>query len=68
MKARKAFISEEYFENRLSETTEIMKNNLRFKNPNLINAENLCGGYNRDTWVLAMFLKPGKQDFVIRSA
>ena len=68
MKARKAYISEEYFENRISKTTEIIKHNLRLKNPNLINAENLYGGYNKDTWVLAMFLKPGKQDFVIRSA
>lgn len=33
----------------------------------MVNAEGLQGGLNEDTWVLPIFIKPGKNDFLIRT-
>lgn len=64
---RKLELRTEFFKMRQSNAQRIVKDHTRFKNPYLINFEKLATDYEK-MWVCPMFLRPGKNDFVIRTA
>ena len=66
MDARKKALKQEYIKMRLLNTRRIMTNNLRYKKPTMLNIDHL-DFEDENIWCLPLFLKPGKNDFIVRT-
>lgn len=66
IETRKKELWSNFVKLRLSNGQRIVQDHMKFKRPNLINFDKLATEYEK-MWVCPMFLRPGKNDFIIRS-